>query len=103
MMLNQLLYWSPRASRACDAIYKTDQEWQEELCLSRYAVRKAREQLEAMGFLSTEVRRARGAPTVHYQLDYERLVDCWSDWLKSDNPLSENEQSDRGEIRQWIV
>lgn len=94
MMLNQLLYWTPRAARAGDAIYKTDKDWQEELCLARYSVRKARERLEAMGFLTTEVRRAQGAPTVHYQLDYERLVECWSDWLKTNNGLSENEQSD---------
>jgi hypothetical protein len=94
MMLNQLLYWTPRAARAGDAIYKTDRDWQEELCLARYSVRKARERLEAMGFLTTEVRRAQGAPTVHYQLDYERLVECWSDWLKTNNGLSENEQSD---------
>lgn len=93
MLLNQLLYWIPRGHDD-GSIYKSDKEWQEELCLSRYAVRQARECLVAMGFLTTKVHRARGAPTVHYFLDYDALVDCWTEWLRTDDRLSEIEQSD---------
>ncbi|MFW1806350.1 hypothetical protein, partial [Acinetobacter baumannii] len=83
--------WMPRGHDD-GSIYKSDKEWQEELCLSRYAVRQARERLEAMGFLTTELHRVKGAPTMHYFLDYEALIDCWTEWLKTDARLSENEQ-----------
>ena len=109
MFLNQLLYWMPRGHND-GFIYKTDQEWQDELCLSRYAVRKARDRLIEMGFLETKVTRSGVAPTVHYYLDYDKLTDIWAEWLKEQDRLSEIEQSDclksnnrLSEIEQTIV
>jgi hypothetical protein len=89
MMLNQLLYWKPRAHG--DAIYKTDQDWAEELCLTRYAVRKARERLEELGVLTIEVHHVRGSRAVHYFIDYDALVERWESWLQKQEVKFENE------------
>lgn len=91
MLLNQLLYWMPRSHLDGDSIYKTDAEWQEELCLTRYAVRQARECLVKMGFLTTSVHHQKGTPAVHYHIDYELLVTKWEAWLQSEAVKSENE------------
>ena len=80
LMLNQLLYWTPRAKNGW--IAKSDKEFAGELCLSKYGVRKARERLEVMGLLSTEVRGFSGAPTVHYHLVLERLQTEWILWIR---------------------
>ena len=89
MMLNQLLYWMPRAHG--ESVYKTDTDWMDELCLTRYAVRKARDALVAMGFLRVEVHHVKGAPAVHYYIDYEALTDQWGSWLQGQEVKSENE------------
>lgn len=90
MMLNQLLFWMPRAHG--ESVYKTDADWKDELCLTRYAVRKARERLVEMGFLRTETHHVGGAPAVHYYLDYDALTEQWSLWLHGQEVKSENEQ-----------
>jgi hypothetical protein len=91
MLLNQLLYWMPRSHLDGDSIYKTDAEWQEELCLTRYAVRHARDCLIDMGFLTTSVHHQKGSRAVHYHIDYELLVEKWEAWLSSEGVKSENE------------
>ena len=48
MLLGQMLYWTPRAVARGNWIAKTDREFQEELSLSRYALRQARATLEEM-------------------------------------------------------
>jgi hypothetical protein len=92
MLLNQLLYWMPRSHLDGDSIYKTDAEWQEELCLTRYAVRQARDCLVKMGFLTTSVHHQKGTPAVHYHIDYELLVEKWEVWLQGEGVKFENER-----------
>jgi hypothetical protein len=98
MMLSQLLYWTPR-SKADGWIAKTDDEWTEELCLTGYAIRKARKILEDMEVLETDLRKFKGAPTVHYRLIQETLRHKWILWIrkidfsKSQNGTCENAES----------
>lgn len=89
MMLNQLLYWQPR--KRGEVIYKTDRDWADELCLTRYAVRKARECLAGMGFLTFATHHVNGAPAVHYEIDFDVLVELWTAWLHDEEVKSENE------------
>jgi hypothetical protein len=99
LFLSQMLYWTPRAKRPDGFIAKSDEEWQEELCLTRYGVRKARKTLEEMEVLETKLKKWDGAPTTHYRLDQTELHKQWIDWIdtndcpNSDNPTSDPEQS----------
>lgn len=104
MMLNQLLYWTPKSHLVIDDkagwIARTDQGWQIELMLSRYAVRLARETLQQLGLIETAVYGFSGAPTVHYRVKVAALIERWTQWLqkrqdhclKSNDGLSEIEQ-----------
>lgn len=104
MLLDQLLYWTPRSVMG-GWIAKTDAEFQDELCLTRYSVRAAREGLAEMKLIETDVRKFKGFPTQHYKVNMAELTKQWSafifrlseieqtDYPNSDNGLSEIEQS----------
>ena len=74
VFLAQLVYWSDRGSRKDGFIYKTSKEWQEEIFLSDYSLRKARKILESLGLLETKTKKANGNPTVHYKLNREAFI-----------------------------
>lgn len=100
MLFSQLLYWSEKNNS--NRVYNTDAEFQEELSLSRRAVRQARSDLERKGLIKTEIHRANGSPTTHYYLQEDEIEKQWSDWIvpfgtmentEWDNPKSQMEQS----------
>jgi hypothetical protein len=92
IFLSQLIYWSDRGKHGGGWIYKTYKEWQEELCLSRRKIDRAREKLTKLQLLETRVKRANGAPTVHYRVNSKNLVE----WIcsRSKNGFEQNEQND---------
>lgn len=104
MLLDQLLYWTPRSVMG-GWIAKTDADFQNELCLTRYSVRAAREGLAEMKLIEMDVRKFGGFPTQHYKVNMAELTKQWSafvsrlseieqtDYPKSNNGLSEIEQS----------
>lgn len=77
LFLSQLLYWSGRAGED-GWFYKTFDEWQEEICLTEYTVRKSIEQCKKFGFLKTKVKKANGNPTVHYKIDDSIFIEVLS-------------------------
>ena len=89
MLLGQLLYWTPR-SKMSGWIAKTDAEFQDELCLTRYSVRAGRKTLEERNLVKTEVRRFNNFPTQHYFVDFDELSRQWCEWVSR---LSEIEQT----------
>lgn len=97
MLLSQLLYWTPRARDGW--IAKSDKDFMDELCLSRYAIRQARAVLVKKKILEIDIRKFAGAPTVHYKLNLEKLEELWivrfqtMDCANPDNGLSESVQS----------
>ena len=97
MMLNQLLYWTPRTQLTIDGkgnwIARSDDDWSSELMLTSYAVRQARKQLEKMGLLETTLKKFAGTPKVHYCLNMETLSVAWADFAKTQSPLCENTES----------
>jgi hypothetical protein len=93
MMLSQLLYWTPKSSMG-GWIAKSDKEWNDELCLSRYGIRTATTTLKDMGVIETKLKKFNGAPTNHYIVQWDALEKKWVDWLESKNGLSEIKQSD---------
>ena len=98
IMLSQLLYWTPRSSMD-GWIAKSDLEFQEELCLSRHAVRKARSILKEMEIIEAKNKRFKGSPTTHYKVDLDVLTRQWivrnqtMDCSNENNGLSEIGQS----------
>lgn len=74
LVLNQIVFWSDKTSRKDGYFYKTYKEWQEETALTERQVRYASEKLEPFG-VKTKVRKANGAPTVHYHVDFNKLLE----------------------------
>ncbi|MFC0525807.1 conserved phage C-terminal domain-containing protein [Pontibacillus salicampi] len=75
ILLNQVVFLSDKSKRSDGFFYKSYQEWEEEICLSERQVRYSVKKLKNMGFLETSIKKANGAPTVHYKLDYDKLLD----------------------------
>lgn len=75
LFLSQLLYWSDKGRG--EWIYKSYAEWEAELCMKPKKLMAIRAKLQAIGLISTKVRKANGTPTLHYRINEARLVD----WL----------------------
>jgi len=97
-MLNQLLYWSAQK----EWIYKSVSDWNEEVgAITRYKVNK----LIALPFIETKLKKANGAPTTHYRINWEaferQLIEILnrfaekdnSDLLNSTNPFADKDNS----------
>lgn len=74
-MIRQLLYWSARAKRADNRVYKSWRDWETELSFSQWRT----EYLLKLGILESfgierTVMKANGAPTNHYRLDVEAFL-----------------------------
>lgn len=81
LLLNQILYWSDRATLPDGWFYKSYREWEEELGLSAYQVKRAingdpRSKKGFVGLHTLGVETAlkpvealKGAPTLHYRIN----------------------------------
>jgi uncharacterized phage protein (TIGR02220 family) len=83
LFLSQVIYWSDRGTRKDGFFYKTDDEWHQEIMLSKYSVRKARKKLEEMGLLETKVKKANGNPTLHYRFSQNRFSEMFISFLRN--------------------
>ena len=81
LFLSQCVYWSDKGKN--EWFYKSDREWEEELALSAYQVRRIRNNLSE--FLETKIKKAGGAPTTHYRIRFVHLSK--SIVKKLNNPL----------------
>jgi hypothetical protein len=93
LFLNQCIYWSDKTKREDGFFYKTAEEWEEETGLSRTEQVGARK--KASEFVDTKIKRANGAPTLHYRVDFEKLANSilmFSEIHKTSN--SENPQNE---------
>lgn len=63
-LLAQVLYWHDKMG---GRFYKSLQSWAEELSLGIKQVRTARDHLVAQGFVTVDLARAKGAPTLHWE------------------------------------
>ena len=95
LFLSQVLYWSDRGRDGW--FYKTYAEWQEEICLSEYEVKKAVKKLVDLGVLETQVRKANGNPTVHYHLDFDAFSESFLNFLQKRKPTNSGIESRESE------
>lgn len=73
LFLSQVVYWSDKGKREDGWFYKTDKEWCEELTLSEYECKKARDKLVGFGVLKVDKKKANGVPTMHYKVEWSNL------------------------------
>lgn len=76
LLLSQIVYWTDRATMDDGWFAKSYPEWEDELTLSEYQVRKAVKVLKPAGVV-TDLKKFNGAPTLHYRLDKA----MFSEWI----------------------
>jgi hypothetical protein len=87
LMLSQLVYWSDKGKQEDGYIYKSDADWEKEIGVSRRQSRRARKRLCELGLIETKIKKANGAPTVHYRLKKDELVK----WIVPKGPFDSTE------------
>lgn len=81
-ILNQIVFWSDKSARNDGYFYKTYAEWEKEVNLTEYQVRRSIKKLKELGFVETKVKKANGSPTLHYKLDKFNLSNRLLKFLK---------------------
>lgn len=87
-LLNQMIFWSDKTKRHDGFFYKTYLEWEEELTLSEYQVRRAVKSLKDKGLVETKLKKANGSPTIHYKINMDVLSDSIIKKLKNRNLIN---------------
>jgi hypothetical protein len=98
-LLNQILYWSERTTDPDGWFYKSYTEWQDELCISQYQVKRAIEGdkrrkpsdpdnkkptcLRDLGVQTTLKKSKAGAPTIHYRVDEATFIKALTEYIDS--------------------
>lgn len=85
LLLNQILYWSERTSDADGWFYKTAEEWETELGMSGFQVKRAAAILSKFG-VETKVRKVKTTPKMHYRIDMPLFTDLILKFLESQEP-----------------
>jgi hypothetical protein len=73
LFLSQILYWCDKTSRDDGWFYKSYSEWEEELFLTPYQIRKYTRDFKSIGLIDTKIKKANGVVTVHYFVRREAL------------------------------
>ncbi len=88
LLLNQMLYWTDITTDPDGWFYKSYSEWEKELGLSAYQVRRRVEGL--LKPVGVEVKKRKGrlpSPTLHYRVQVEKLTAALREWLRSSTNL----------------
>ena len=86
-LLSQLIYWQGKQKDPDDWIYKTYDQWEAEIMLSKYQTSRAAKALIKMEILETKVARVRldngmlGDRAVHYRLKHDEFVKKFTEHL----------------------
>ncbi|WMW41382.1 hypothetical protein RE433_29025 (plasmid) [Bacillus cereus] len=101
ILLNQIVFYSDKSKRTDGYFYKSHKEWQEEICLTKRQVSYSTAKLKELGLVETKLMKANGAPTLHYKLDYDKLVD----WIVTNcnNGKSQNVTIDSNNMSQSLT
>lgn len=74
IVFSHLAFWCERYERP---IYKSAPELGDELRMGERTVERSVAHLRKLGILVVTTKRAKGAPTNHYSIDYEKLADLF--------------------------
>lgn len=81
ILFEQLLYWHPRSEDG--TIAKTDSELMEETCLTRYSLRKSRDELVERGMLNVSVGGFGGSKTTLYTPYMVVINEQWESFVRN--------------------
>lgn len=86
-MMGQLIYWDDKTTTGDRWVYKTADQWDEELCISDYQVRRGAKVLTDLKFIKREFRKnpeyQNGTtPVWHYQLDLDTFIEMFTAFLE---------------------
>lgn len=95
LMFSQILYWTERTDDEDGWIYKSSKQWHDELAISTYQQKRAVKKLEVAG-VETTLKKANGAPTVHYRINQA----VFSKWIME---KLTNRESREGPIREKLA
>ena len=93
-LLNQIIFWSDKSKRNDGFFYKTYTEWESEVHLSEYQVRRSAKLLEKLGFIETKLKRANGSPTLHYKLNLSKLSVSILEFIKNRNGTNSRNETE---------
>lgn len=107
MLLSQIVYWSDKSKRKDGWFYKSFSEWNQEIGLSQYKVKRATQMLQEKKLIQVALHRANGAPTLHYKLDFPLLTNSIMKFLDNRETLQSDYevslQSDYEETEQSLT
>lgn len=110
-LLSQLIYWQGKQRDPEGWIWKTYDQWEQELALSKYQVSRSAKALVRMGILETKVARVKldngmyGDKAVHYRLIDENFIEMFGKHLSilesKETSLSKSEKVNDQRIRNF--
>ncbi len=90
LLFSQIIYWSGKSET--EWWFKSYQDWQDEIGVNEYHVRKSIKKLEKLGFIETKIKKAHGNPTLHFRLETAIFSETFLQFLKKRNfKISRNE------------
>lgn len=75
-MLSQMLWWSGKTNNSEGWFYKTRQQWQDELFMTEWQVRKSLDLVSSLGFVETTQRKIHNVKTSHYRVLADALMNA---------------------------
>ncbi|MGG3873189.1 hypothetical protein [Brevibacillus laterosporus] len=83
LLLSQIIFWADRTESEDGYFFKSYKDWEEEICLTEYQVRRSTKRLEELDILETKLKKANGAPTVHYRLKKDQFSESILKFLQN--------------------
>lgn len=81
LFLNQVIYWSDRTTDPNGWFYKKAEDWQEELGISYYQLRRATRILRDKG-VETKIKTVNGIPHTYYRLNDEVFMQSFMEFMQ---------------------
>ena len=101
LFLSQSVYWSDKSKDPDGWFYKSATEWHEETGLSKHQITRCTDELEKQGLIITKIKKANGAPTKHFRVNLDNLMNSVFRFLesqKSGNQISQKAEMESEEI-----
>lgn len=75
LFLGQLIYWTGKGANLDGWIYKTYQDWEEELFIKKDKAMAIKKKLEELNLITTAVKKIGNTPVLHYKVNQENLIE----------------------------
>jgi len=103
VFLSQVIYFSDKSSRSDGYFWKSYDEWKEHTFMTEYTLRKQVKALKEKGYLETALKKAYGAPTLHYKFNMEKFTEDFIPFLRNRRIDSLNSQNGNFDIAESLT